>query len=178
MLGVSRQRVAQLALAYDDFPSPEAELAAGRIWSKDSIADWIRSHPGRSEADDRMIRCSFCDSTQDDVQQMISGRGLAICNGCIDLAATSVLRDSGWDALLLVKAFFVSDKATVPLDVLEQIRPLTGKHLRVMIVRLGIDSGSPRTLGEAQSVLGMSGEEILHIEKEALAIIAAHFKQT
>ena len=56
MLGVSRQRVAQIVASYDDFPAPEAELAAGRIWSRTAVETWIQSHPdrsaGRSTGDD------------------------------------------------------------------------------------------------------------------------------
>lgn len=47
MLGVSRARVTQLAQTYEDFPEPEAELAAGRIWSRTAIESWIRDHPSR-----------------------------------------------------------------------------------------------------------------------------------
>src|SRR5687768_14659596 len=47
MLGVSRQRVAQLAESYDDFPAPEVELTAGRIWSRTAVETWIATHPER-----------------------------------------------------------------------------------------------------------------------------------
>jgi predicted DNA-binding transcriptional regulator AlpA len=45
MLGVSRQRVNQLIGAYDDFPAPVAVLAIGRVWLRQSIADWSSTHP-------------------------------------------------------------------------------------------------------------------------------------
>jgi prophage regulatory protein len=41
LLGVSRQRVDQLA-AGDDFPEPIAVLAAGRIWNCSDIEAWAR----------------------------------------------------------------------------------------------------------------------------------------
>lgn len=47
MLGVSRQRVNQLADSYADFPRPQALLAAGRIWSRNSVETWIAAHPER-----------------------------------------------------------------------------------------------------------------------------------
>jgi DNA-binding CsgD family transcriptional regulator/predicted DNA-binding transcriptional regulator AlpA len=47
MLGVSRQRVAQLMDSYEDFPSPEAELSAGRIWARSAIETWLANHPER-----------------------------------------------------------------------------------------------------------------------------------
>lgn len=47
MLGVTRQRVAQIVASYSDFPSPEAELSAGRIWTRRSVETWIASHPER-----------------------------------------------------------------------------------------------------------------------------------
>ncbi|MHB1928992.1 MAG: helix-turn-helix transcriptional regulator [Acidimicrobiales bacterium] len=47
MLGVSRQRVHQLLRSYDDFPDPSAELAVGRIWTRNDVEAWIASHPRR-----------------------------------------------------------------------------------------------------------------------------------
>jgi hypothetical protein len=41
MLGVSRQRVDQLA-ASDGFPEPVAQLAAGRIWRLDDVEKWAQ----------------------------------------------------------------------------------------------------------------------------------------
>lgn len=42
MLGVSRQRAAQLAAA-DGFPEPAATIAAGRIWHRSEVEEWARS---------------------------------------------------------------------------------------------------------------------------------------
>jgi predicted DNA-binding transcriptional regulator AlpA len=47
MLGVSRQRVAQLIESYPDFPAPEAELTGGRVWSRTAVETWIATHPDR-----------------------------------------------------------------------------------------------------------------------------------
>ncbi len=47
MLGVSRQRVNQLVGSYADFPQPEAELSAGRIWSRHAVKSWMARHPER-----------------------------------------------------------------------------------------------------------------------------------
>jgi predicted DNA-binding transcriptional regulator AlpA len=47
LLGLSRQRVDQLAREYEDFPLPEVELISGRIWKRSAIEDWIRRHPDR-----------------------------------------------------------------------------------------------------------------------------------
>ncbi|WP_460871842.1 helix-turn-helix transcriptional regulator [Nocardioides pakistanensis] len=48
MLGVSRQRVLQLA-ATDGFPAPVARLKAGNIWVKADIEEWAetRRRPSR-----------------------------------------------------------------------------------------------------------------------------------
>jgi prophage regulatory protein len=43
MLGVSRQRVYQLA-ERSDFPNPIATLAQGKIWRVDDIEAWISAH--------------------------------------------------------------------------------------------------------------------------------------
>lgn len=39
MLGVSRQRVSQLATS-EGFPTPAANLTVGRIWLREDIEDW------------------------------------------------------------------------------------------------------------------------------------------
>ncbi len=45
MLGVSRQRVYQLA-GRSDFPKPIATLAQGKIWALGDIETWIGAHRG------------------------------------------------------------------------------------------------------------------------------------
>jgi prophage regulatory protein len=42
MLGVSRQRVNQLLSTDQDFPVPEAELIAGRVWKRADVEAWIK----------------------------------------------------------------------------------------------------------------------------------------
>jgi len=56
MLGVSRQRVSVLLRNHRRFPPPIAEIAAGPVWTKDSVARFVESwdrRPGRkrNEAD-------------------------------------------------------------------------------------------------------------------------------
>jgi predicted DNA-binding transcriptional regulator AlpA len=46
MLGVSRQRVDQIA-ASAEFPEPEVELMAGRVWIRSAVEAWVRNHPDR-----------------------------------------------------------------------------------------------------------------------------------
>jgi FtsZ-interacting cell division protein YlmF len=41
MVGVSRQRVNELLRSDPDFPTPQAELAAGRIWAREDIERWM-----------------------------------------------------------------------------------------------------------------------------------------
>jgi prophage regulatory protein len=51
LLGVSRQRVYQLA-ARPDFPEPVAILAQGKVWAVDDIEQWIADYRAPSgEAD-------------------------------------------------------------------------------------------------------------------------------
>lgn len=44
MMGVSKERVRQLMEGFADFPRPEVELTAGRIWSRTAIEEWITTH--------------------------------------------------------------------------------------------------------------------------------------
>ena len=41
MLGVSRQRVHQLA-GEDGFPEPIGQISSGRIWTREDIDEWAR----------------------------------------------------------------------------------------------------------------------------------------
>jgi len=47
MLGVCRQRAAQIADAYPDFPEPEVLLGRRRGWSRPKIERWLAEHPSR-----------------------------------------------------------------------------------------------------------------------------------
>jgi predicted DNA-binding transcriptional regulator AlpA len=42
LLGITRQRVGQLARTDPSFPKPVAEVAAGRIWERDDVERWAR----------------------------------------------------------------------------------------------------------------------------------------
>lgn len=42
LLGISRQRVNAIAKTHPDFPKPEIELAAGRIWKREDIERWAK----------------------------------------------------------------------------------------------------------------------------------------
>lgn len=50
MLGVSRQRVSQLAVL-DAFPEPVAVLSVGRIWLREDIVEWAE-RTGRTLRED------------------------------------------------------------------------------------------------------------------------------
>lgn len=43
MLGVSRRRVNQLTVEDDTFPSPEAVLSAGKVWTRAAILEWAKA---------------------------------------------------------------------------------------------------------------------------------------
>lgn len=49
MLGVTRQRLHQMVQTMPDFPPAVAILAAGRIWERVPVEEWIRQHPYRSK---------------------------------------------------------------------------------------------------------------------------------
>lgn len=49
ILGVSRQRVTQLT-SRDDFPTPAAVLAMGKVWLRDDVQQWA------DERDERLGR--------------------------------------------------------------------------------------------------------------------------
>ena len=43
MLGISRQRVNAIVRSHSDFPQPEAELSAGRIWLRAEVVAWAKA---------------------------------------------------------------------------------------------------------------------------------------
>jgi len=42
---------------------------------------------------DRMLRCSFCGKSQNEVQKLIAGRQVYICNECIDICNEIIADD-------------------------------------------------------------------------------------
>jgi predicted DNA-binding transcriptional regulator AlpA len=45
LLGVTRQRVLELATATSDFPPPEPTATGGRVWSRVAVQAWAATHP-------------------------------------------------------------------------------------------------------------------------------------
>jgi len=100
MLGVSRQRVAQLAASFPDFPETEVELSAGRIWKREDIEAWIVAHPERAPRRADLQTCSFCGKTETAVAKLIRGPDTHICNECVDVAVDVLWEDDGLAAVL------------------------------------------------------------------------------
>lgn len=42
MLDITRQRVDAIVRTHDDFPQPQAELKAGRVWLRSEVEAWAR----------------------------------------------------------------------------------------------------------------------------------------
>jgi len=49
LLGVTRQRVNRIVQTHADFPAPEAELSAGRVWKTADIEAWAVRYRKRRE---------------------------------------------------------------------------------------------------------------------------------
>jgi predicted DNA-binding transcriptional regulator AlpA len=65
ILGVSRQRVHQLIEEARDFPVPEAELSAGKVWSRAAVDAWRASHPERLvDSEARTLMYDFSDASR------------------------------------------------------------------------------------------------------------------
>jgi predicted DNA-binding transcriptional regulator AlpA len=47
LIGVSRQRAAQLRDDYADFPKPTAEIPTGPAWQRADVEAWLARHPSR-----------------------------------------------------------------------------------------------------------------------------------
>ena len=105
ILGVSRQRVHQLA-ASPDFPRPEVELSAGKVWSREAIERWMAERADQFTGP-KPLTCSFCGKHIGDVLRLVSGPGgIEICNECVDLAAEIVLTECEGEGLVRVPAYY------------------------------------------------------------------------
>lgn len=60
---------------------------------------------------DNILRCSFCGKTQDQVERLISGPGVFICNECIDICLSILMGDD-----FTVKEQIEPNKKTAPKD--------------------------------------------------------------
>jgi len=57
-------------------------------------------------------------------------------------------------------------------EALEQVlRALPERERQVLILRFGLDSGTPRTLEEVGAVMGFSHERARQVERDALAAL-------
>ena len=65
---------------------------------------------------DGMIRCSFCGKSEDQVQKIVAGPGVYICNECVDLCKKII------DTELEQEAPDVSDmKVPTPQEIVDQL---------------------------------------------------------
>ncbi len=60
---------------------------------------------------DNILRCSFCGKTQDQVERLISGPGVFICNECIDICLSILMGDD-----FTVKEQIEPNKKSAPKD--------------------------------------------------------------
>lgn len=88
MLGVSRQRVHNLTQGNNSFPAPEAELIGGKVWSRREVESWMEQ-VGRGEGPVRLA-CDFCNRSEPEVEHLVTGPGVYICNFCVDAAADAL----------------------------------------------------------------------------------------
>lgn len=70
MLGVSRQRVDQLATS-PDFPDPVAELGAGRIWTRAAVEAWMAGQDSRAPAAE--LEAGIASALSDSLRRVLVG---------------------------------------------------------------------------------------------------------
>jgi ATP-dependent protease Clp ATPase subunit len=54
-----------------------------------------------------LLKCSFCGKSQRQVQRLIAGPGVYICNECVDLCC-EILNDEGFDTSQEQKTHFIT----------------------------------------------------------------------
>ena len=57
----------------------------------------------------------------------------------------------------------------LPGEILKQLEPLTQRERSILVLRVGLDRGEPRTLGEVGSYFDLTRERIRQVEARALA---------
>ncbi len=78
------------------------ELAAGRIWRREAVVEWMETHP--MHVGGGQILCSFCGKNESAVVKVVADPDLCddagatsgkvvICNECAALAATIIAGD-------------------------------------------------------------------------------------
>ena len=69
--------------------------------------------PRDDEKREKNVRCSFCQKTQNEVDKIIAGPGVYICNECIDLCQSIIEDDMGYRKKKKVKEF----KLPTPMEI-------------------------------------------------------------
>lgn len=69
----------------------------------------------------KKIRCSFCGKSEDQVQRLISGPNVYICNECIDLCSDLLDSEFGYDEVPDAEIEAVIDKVPHPVDIKKQL---------------------------------------------------------
>jgi ATP-dependent Clp protease ATP-binding subunit ClpX len=69
----------------------------------------------------KKIRCSFCGKSEDQVQRLISGPNVYICNECIDLCSDLLDSEFGYDDVPDAEIEAVIDEVPHPVDIKKQL---------------------------------------------------------
>ena len=76
-----------------------------------------------SDSEDKVLHCSFCGKSQNEVKKLIAGRGVYICDECIDVCINIVSNQSG-------KVFrLVASTADLPYLFSIAMRPASSQKL-------------------------------------------------
>jgi hypothetical protein len=84
---------------------------------------------------DRVLRCSFCNKTQDDVRKLVAGPSVFICDECVEVCNDIIADDAGLSASAEVKDGAEPNQLS---DI-----PVTGPAVRCALCRMPtpIDDG-------------------------------------
>ncbi len=69
----------------------------------------------------KKIRCSFCGKSEDQVQRLISGPNVYICNECIDLCSDLLDSEFGYDDVQDAEIEAVIDEVPHPVEIKKQL---------------------------------------------------------
>lgn len=81
--------------------------------------------PRENDGKEKTLRCSFCGKTQDEVDKLIAGPGVCICDKCIELCLGIIEEDGGFNRIKKKSA----DSADRPLPKPREIKALLDEYV-------------------------------------------------
>lgn len=139
-----------------------------------------RSYPWANLVGVAGLHCSFCGKTQAQVEKLIAGPEVYICDQCVDLCQ-EILDEELRDAEVPGRGQLSADERPVEIVAGEPLshalQKLSYRERRVLELRYGLSGESPRTLNEVGRTFKLTRREIRQIEYQAQQKLQSLFSE-